>query len=79
MHITLQASLTANESILMLLSVSGKKTDVAELMLEVITTKYITAADAEMHRSCKYQSSFQGPTVNIDEIYTVLYIICIWY
>lgn len=51
----------------------------AELMLEVITTKYVTAADAEIHRSCKYQSTFQGPTVNIDETYTVLYITCIWY
>lgn len=51
----------------------------AKLMLEVITTKYITAADAKMHRSCKYQSTFQGPTVNIDEIYTVLYTACIRY
>lgn len=50
-----------------------EKADVAELMLEVIITKYIMAADAEMHRSCKYQSAFQRPTVNIDVVCMVLY------
>lgn len=50
----------------------------AELMLEVIATKYITAADAEMHRSCKYQSAVQGLTVNIDEIH-IWHYTCIWY
>lgn len=43
-------------------------------MLEVITTKYIMTADAEMHRSCTYQSIFQRPTVNIDVASMVLYI-----
>lgn len=42
-------------------------------MLEVITTKYITAADAKVHRSCKYQSAFQRPTVNTDVVRMVLY------
>jgi len=45
--------------------------DVAELMLEVITTKYLTAADAEMHRSCKYRSIFQR--LNIDVVCMVSY------
>lgn len=43
-------------------------------MLEVITTKYIMAADVEMHRSCKYQSTFQRPTVNTDVVCMVLYL-----
>lgn len=51
---TLQAYLTANEIILTVGVLLQEKADVAELILEVITTKYIETADAEMHRSCKY-------------------------
>lgn len=41
-------------------------------MLEVTTTECIMAVDAEMHRSCKYQSAFQRPAITKDIVHTVL-------